>query len=142
MEHHGSESYYVLGEGLLTESGGGRARALSPEVEAQTAPFRFSRMGPSGAGHQVGEKTRRLLAQAMTKVQANRGSRIPSGFTYLGQFIDHDLTADKTTVTFGEAGHAFFCDQRADYRPNAAAEAWALTIAFLARTVGIAAPRT
>jgi hypothetical protein len=102
VEHHGSESYYVLGEGLLTESGGGRARALSPEVEAQTAPFRFSRMGPSGAGHQVGEKTRRLLAQAMTKVQANRGSRIPSGFTYLGQFIDHDLTADKTTVTFGE----------------------------------------
>ena len=47
-----------------------------------------------------------------------------------------------TSVTFGEAGHAFFCDQRADYRPDAAAEAWALTIAFLARTVGIATPRT
>jgi len=102
VEHHGSESYYVLGEGLLTESGGGRAQALAPEVEAQTAPFRFSRMGPSGAGHQVGEKTRQLLAQAMTKVQADRGSRIPSGFTYLGQFIDHDLTADRTAVMFGE----------------------------------------
>ena len=25
--------------------------------------------------------------------------QIPSGFTYLGQFIDHDLTADKTAVT-------------------------------------------
>ena len=52
--------------------------------------------------------------------------------------------ADKpyTSVTFGEAGHAFFCDQRPDYRPDAAAEAWALTIAFFARTVGIAAPRT
>ena len=47
-----------------------------------------------------------------------------------------------TSVTFGEAGHAFFCDQRAEYRPDAAAEAWALTIAFLARTTGIAAPRT
>jgi carboxymethylenebutenolidase len=59
--------------------------------------------------------------------------------------IDDALrAADKpyTTVTFGEAGHAFFCDQRADYRPTAAAEAWALTIAFFARTVGIAAPRT
>jgi carboxymethylenebutenolidase len=59
--------------------------------------------------------------------------------------IDDALrAADKpyTTVTFGEAGHAFFCDQRADYRPAAAAEAWALTIAFFARTVGIAAPRT
>jgi carboxymethylenebutenolidase len=47
-----------------------------------------------------------------------------------------------TTVTFGEAGHAFFCDQRPAYQPDAAAEAWALTIAFLARTTGIAAPRT
>jgi carboxymethylenebutenolidase len=59
--------------------------------------------------------------------------------------IDDALrAADKpyTSVTFGEAGHAFFCDQRAAYQPDAAAEAWALTIAFLARTTGIAAPRT
>jgi len=59
--------------------------------------------------------------------------------------IDDALrAADKpyTSATFGEAGHAFFCDQRADYRPHAAAEAWALTIAFFARTVGIAAPHT
>jgi carboxymethylenebutenolidase len=47
-----------------------------------------------------------------------------------------------TSITFGEAGHAFFCDQRPAYQPDAAAEAWALTIAFLARTIGIAAPRT
>ena len=59
--------------------------------------------------------------------------------------IDDALrAADKpyTTVTFGEAGHAFFCDQRPAYHPDVAAEAWALTIAFLARTTGIAAPRT
>jgi heme peroxidase len=103
MEQHGSESYYVLGEGLLTESGGGRPRPLAPEVEAKAPPFRFSRMGPSGAGHQIGEKTRQKLAIAMTQAAgASRASRIPSGFTYLGQFIDHDLTADRTTVTFGE----------------------------------------
>jgi carboxymethylenebutenolidase len=59
--------------------------------------------------------------------------------------IDDALRAAEkpyTTVTFGEAGHAFFCDQRPAYQPEAAAEAWALTIAFLARTTGIAAPRT
>ena len=59
--------------------------------------------------------------------------------------IDDALrAADKpyTTVTFGEAGHAFFCDQRPAYHPDVAAAAWALTIAFLARTTGIAAPRT
>ena len=92
-QQHGSESYYVVGEGLLTESGGGRAVALPPEVEAATAPFRFSRMGPSGAGRQVGEITRQKLATAMTAGATDPASRIPSGFTYLGQFIDHDLTA-------------------------------------------------
>jgi Animal haem peroxidase len=29
-------------------------------------------------------------------------SQIPAGFTYLGQFIDHDLTFDKTKVMLGE----------------------------------------
>ena len=28
-------------------------------------------------------------------------SQIPAGFTYLGQFIDHDLTFDKTSVMLG-----------------------------------------
>ena len=28
--------------------------------------------------------------------------QIPAGFTYLGQFIDHDLTFDKTAVMLGE----------------------------------------
>jgi hypothetical protein len=27
--------------------------------------------------------------------------QIPAGYTYLGQFVDHDLTFDKTPVTFG-----------------------------------------
>ena len=27
---------------------------------------------------------------------------IPAGFTYLGQFVDHDLTFDKTSVMFGD----------------------------------------
>ena len=29
-------------------------------------------------------------------------SQIPAGFTYLGQFVDHDLTFDKTNVMLGE----------------------------------------
>ena len=66
----------MLGEGLLTESGGGRPQTLAAEVEALTAPFRFSRMGPSGAGEQLGEVTRRKLAEAMTAGRApGRGSR-------------------------------------------------------------------
>jgi hypothetical protein len=100
VEHHGSESYFVLGEGLLGESGGGRARGSSARVEAQAPPFRFSRLGPKG--RQLGEATRRKLGEAMSSGGGGESS-VPAGFTYLGQFIDHDLTFDKTKVMLGEA---------------------------------------
>jgi hypothetical protein len=101
MEHHGSESYYVIGEGLLGESVGGRERTLSAAREAQAIPFRFSRMGPSGIGRQLPDGTRKKLAQAMT-AGGGAFSTIPAGFTYLGQFVDHDLTFDKTNVMMGQ----------------------------------------
>lgn len=99
-ERHGSESYYVLGEGLLTESVGGRTRTLATTTEAATAPFRFSRMGPGGGGRQLPEATRKKVADAMAS-GGGGASRIPAGYTYLGQFVDHDLTFDKTKVMFG-----------------------------------------
>ena len=33
---------------------------------------------------------------------AGAASQIPAGFTYLGQFVDHDLTFDKTSVMLGQ----------------------------------------
>jgi hypothetical protein len=101
VEHHGSESYFVLGEGLLTESAEGRSPTLARAVEAETPPFRFSRMGPNGGGHQLGEANHRRIGDAMA-VGGGGASQIPAGFTYLGQFIDHDLTFDKTKVKLAE----------------------------------------
>ncbi|HEX5468635.1 MAG TPA: heme peroxidase family protein [Gaiellaceae bacterium] len=98
---HGSETYFVLGEGLLGETLGGRERTLARTTEAATVPFRFSRMGPNGRGHQLSEALRRKLAQAMTARDGRAGS-VPAGYTYLGQFADHDLTFDKTKVMLGE----------------------------------------
>ena len=98
---HGSESYYVLGEGLLGESLGGREPTLARTAEAATPPFRFSRMGPRGGGKQIPEGTRKALADAMA-VAGGGSVGVPAGFTYLGQFIDHDLTFDKTNVMLGE----------------------------------------
>jgi hypothetical protein len=97
VARHGSESYFVLGEGLLTESAGGR----SPEAAEAAPPFRFSRMGPRGTGRQLSEATRRKLGDAMT-AGGGGASDIPAGFTYLGQFVDHDLTFDKTDVMLGD----------------------------------------
>jgi len=95
VETHGSESYYVIGEGLLTESVGGRTLA----VAAAAPPFRFSRMGPRGRA--LGEANRKKIALAMTAGGGGTGP-IPAGYTYLGQFVDHDLTFDRTQVTLGQ----------------------------------------
>jgi heme peroxidase len=106
VNKHGSESYFVLGEGLLTESAGGRDGALPPTLTAAAAtaapvpPFRFSRMGPKGIHRQLGDPNLRRLGTAMT-AGGGGASQIPAGFTYLGQFIDHDLTFDKTNVMLG-----------------------------------------
>ncbi|MGH2848566.1 MAG: peroxidase family protein [Thermoleophilaceae bacterium] len=99
MEKHSAESYFVIGEGLLTQSAGGRRPALA--LAASTSPFRFSRMGPKGIGRQLGEPNRRRIGNEMA-AGGGGASQIPAGFTYLGQFIDHDLTFDKTDVMLGE----------------------------------------
>jgi carboxymethylenebutenolidase len=39
-------------------------------------------------------------------------------------------------VEFSDAEHGFFCNSRSSYHPDAAAEAWALTLEFLRRHLG------
>jgi Animal haem peroxidase len=101
VEKHGSESYYVIGEGLLGESVGGRDRVLARTIEAVAPPFRFSRMGPRGSDRQLPEGNLERIGNAMA-VGGGGAAAIPAGFTYLGQFVDHDLTFDKTNVMLGE----------------------------------------
>jgi hypothetical protein len=83
------------------EAGEGHPAGNVVAMAAQAGPpFRFSRMGPSGAGRQIAEGARKKLAHAMTAGGGGDG-KVPAGFTYLGQFLDHDLTFDKTQVAFG-----------------------------------------
>jgi hypothetical protein len=111
---HGSESFYIEGEGLFAAEVGGRSgRETDPvnESEAPRAPatrqlakdeappFRFSRVGPKGTP--IGTALIKKLATAMA-VEGGGDGDIPAGYTYLGQFVDHDLTMDRTTVMLGE----------------------------------------
>ena len=113
---HGSESFFIEGEGLLTTQIGGRVGDQQPDpvdesgtrtvgapalvtAEAAAPPFRFSRVGPKGT--RLGAAVTRKLALAMVKEGGGDGD-IPAGYTYLGQFIDHDLTMDRTSVILGE----------------------------------------
>jgi heme peroxidase len=105
MHTHAAESFFVLGEGLLAESAGGREdgnvpAALSSRAAEAAPPFRFTRMGPKGVNRQLGDPNRRRVANAMT-AGGGGASQIPAGFTYLGQFIDHDMTFDRTDVMLG-----------------------------------------
>ena len=97
---HGSETYFVIGEGLLSEANEDGAAPAAPIAIAAAAapPFRFSRMAPKGT--QLGDPARKKLALAMTEGGGGFG-QVPAGFTYFGQFVDHDLTFDKTKVAFG-----------------------------------------
>ena len=111
---HGSETFFIEGEGLLTTQVGGRSgqepdpvsesetpRATAPRALAADVapPFRFSRVGPRGTA--LGATATRKLARAMVVGGGGAGD-VPAGYTYLGQFIDHDLTMDRTDVMFGD----------------------------------------
>jgi hypothetical protein len=82
VEKHGSESYFVVGEGLLSESSGGRDQPEVATIAAAAAapPFRFSRLGPRGVNRQLGEPSRRKLGAAMA-AGGGGASRIPAGYT-------------------------------------------------------------
>jgi hypothetical protein len=94
---HGRETYHIEGEGLVGTGAGAPARARDA---AAVPDFRFSRLGPVGVRLPVG--LRRKVASAMTAAGREPTGKIPAGYTYLGQFVDHDLTFDATTVTFGD----------------------------------------
>jgi hypothetical protein len=111
--HHGSETFFIEGEGVLGAQAGGRSGAERDEVDASesratgparlaadaTPPFRFSRCGPKGTP--LGPAVTKKIANAMASGGGGTGD-VPAGYTYLGQFIDHDLTFDRTDVQLGD----------------------------------------
>ncbi len=100
---HGRTYYYVVGEGMYPaqsdlQSAPDEAKETlevaydlaSPEHEA----FRFCRMFPKQPQQPV-KCSLEELGDAMDNTEESSNSDIPAGFTYLGQFIDHDITFDR-----------------------------------------------
>ncbi|MFF3225798.1 heme peroxidase family protein [Nocardia suismassiliense] len=103
MKQHGTDSFFVVGEGVLEFDWQGRPITRQPLTVEELRRFRFSRLGPVGAP--IDEPTRAALAAAITARVPQPDSAeppIPAGFTYLGQFVDHDLTMDRTSAQLGE----------------------------------------
>ncbi len=72
---------------------GQKTRGLDVATESRLFEGRFGRMFRGLPVHEHDEAFLRGLADGMNKPSADN-PKIPSGFTYLGQFIDHDLTFD------------------------------------------------
>jgi len=107
MVRHGRDSFFVVGEGLLTPDtvAGSPAQAVAATPAPHLAEalalrqFRFSRIGPQGAPASTQLVTG--MADVITGTAPDQDGDIPSGYTYLGQFVDHDLTMDATGKALG-----------------------------------------
>ena len=77
-------------------------RQLLDALSGNKDPGMFGRMFPMLAPLQVSDAKLQALADAM--IDNNAGSpagnnpNIPGGFTYFGQFVDHDITLDLTSL--------------------------------------------
>lgn len=77
-------------------------RALLDALSGHKDPGMFGRMFPTLPPLDVSDAKLQALAAAM--VDSNAGDpagnnpNIPAGFTYLGQFVDHDITLDLTSL--------------------------------------------
>ncbi|HEU0103117.1 MAG TPA: heme peroxidase family protein [Mycobacteriales bacterium] len=92
---HVRETYYLAGEGVYE----GRGRR-APDTREDTRSFRFSRLGPKGAV--LPQELLAVVARAMTAPAPGADAAgMPAGYTYVGQFIDHDLTKDVTGAALG-----------------------------------------
>src|SRR3712207_4548653 len=99
MYRHSKDRYYVVGEGVFVSDKKTQQRFHRPSPEEERTSFRFSRLGPKGSG--LAESLQMKLAEAMTADVPHADQAVPAGYTYLAQFVDHDLTMDATKIPLG-----------------------------------------
>jgi hypothetical protein len=105
MKRHGRDNFFIVGEGVFSEDSPGNPQ--TPSTLAEIRKFRFSRLGPPGPvaddeQRQIAEKVGEAMDGGPGPDPDSADTPVPAGFTYLAQFVDHDLTADKTAVSLGQ----------------------------------------
>lgn len=102
---HGSTIFYIEGEGIVADAMPSprltslvAAPAARQEAADTSRAFRFCRLLPDLPKFTPPDDGLIALGQALADplTPGSGDSSIPGGFTYLGQFIDHDITFDRT----------------------------------------------
>lgn len=104
---HGQTTYFIEGEGFVGEDAIRRgdepfAGVLGPDTQPDATldaerAFRFSRMFKELPSFRPDDAALLKLGQAMDDTPNFKDHpTLPAGFTYFGQFLDHDITFDKT----------------------------------------------
>ena len=95
----------VVANAVKTTPGHGVAgrhatRALLDALSGNKDPGMFGRMFPTLDALDVKDAKLEELSNAMkdTGAESDDNPKIPAGFTYLGQFVDHDITLDLTSI--------------------------------------------
>lgn len=97
-QHHARERFFVIGEGVASIGADGETVVTPPSAVEETRSFRFSRFIPGLHGQPNSINLLVKLAISMTAPGGVASTTVPAGFTYLGQFLDHDLTLDVTAL--------------------------------------------
>lgn len=88
MTHGNKATFEIVGEQQVIDG---------VVKEPPSVGFRFGRMLHEGSPFRPTEASLNQLGAVMTAVEERPDGPIPAGFTYFGQFIDHDLTKDSTS---------------------------------------------
>lgn len=106
---HGELTYFIEGEGLIVDqkpsdeieaisaSAPAAASIMGASEAAVERAFRFGRMFKDAEQFRPSEAALIELGLAMEEsVNGKDHPTLPAGFTYFGQFLDHDITFDQT----------------------------------------------
>lgn len=76
------------------------ARAGVPAGHVNDQPGKFGKMFPDLKPLVIDDNALFALAEKMkdTNTEGGNNPKVPAGYTYLGQFIDHDITLDLTPI--------------------------------------------
>jgi Animal haem peroxidase len=101
---HGREAYYIAGEGMRCLGTNGEPKQWTPSSLEESVEFRFSRFVPGLVGAPNSDDLLAQLAVAMLQKKAHLDTKMPAGYTYLGQFVDHDMTLDPSELDLATTG--------------------------------------